>query len=315
MTSDVENIRSDFLVHWTGKDIEEEYRDPRSKNNNNDQFRHGEYVNRMNSMLTDGMWMNDQVIELNSTYSGGNLGMLNWPATCFTEIRLSRTLSHAKRYGFFGLGFNRQFALERFGAPVLYVPGPQESGLNALDNIGPHFHRLLGLSSFLEKQTLDMQQMAFPHATVSVRNFPEFTKFIDASGLQIFLEDLNIDKSKKPDAYHLFYLLRSSTMTCAIFVKRMSDDDCTRPFELLDEAEWRIPYTDHMVIKDIIKQTNQTRPRGKIPFTEKELKLIIFPDDETRGMAYKMADRDLVLAKYLHAPHLITPTVEECMHF
>ncbi len=310
------NVRSDFIVHWTGaKSIEKEYGDPESENHKNDQFRRDEYVKRMSSMLTNGMWMNDQIVELNITDKGGDFGTLKWPATCFTEIRLSRTHSHAERYGFLGFGFSREFALKRFGAPVLYVPGSQEWGLGALDIIGPNFHRLLALSSFLEKQTLNTQSMPFPHGMISVRNFPDFTNFINASGLQAFIANSNLQNNSELNAHQLFYLLRSSIMTCAIFVKRMSDDNCTRSFELLDEAEWRIPYTDNMVEKGKILPTNKEKPRGKMLFTADELRVIIFPDDDTRNMAYRVADKDPDISKYLHSPHLITPTVRECMHF
>jgi hypothetical protein len=40
---------------------------------------------------------------------------------CFTELRLSRSDTHYKKYGHLGFVFDRQFVLDRFGAPVLYV--------------------------------------------------------------------------------------------------------------------------------------------------------------------------------------------------
>lgn len=40
---------------------------------------------------------------------------------CFSEIRLSQARVHATRYGDLGIGFSREFVLEREGNPVFYV--------------------------------------------------------------------------------------------------------------------------------------------------------------------------------------------------
>jgi hypothetical protein len=41
---------------------------------------------------------------------------------CFTEIRLSQAQTHAERYGKLGIGFTRDFIMNKGGRPVIYVP-------------------------------------------------------------------------------------------------------------------------------------------------------------------------------------------------
>jgi len=40
---------------------------------------------------------------------------------CFTEIGLSQAENHARLYGMLGIGFHRDFIMEREGNPALYV--------------------------------------------------------------------------------------------------------------------------------------------------------------------------------------------------
>jgi hypothetical protein len=41
---------------------------------------------------------------------------------CFTEIRLSQAQTHANRYGKLGIGFIRDFIMDKGGRPVIYTP-------------------------------------------------------------------------------------------------------------------------------------------------------------------------------------------------
>ena len=41
---------------------------------------------------------------------------------CFTEIRLSQAQTHAERYGKLGIGFTRDFIMNKGGRPVIYIP-------------------------------------------------------------------------------------------------------------------------------------------------------------------------------------------------
>jgi Putative abortive phage resistance protein AbiGi, antitoxin len=108
--------RSDFLVHWTGKDI---CTDCRALTADNRQA----YVDLLLSIMQDGFWMTvprEQLI--------GNYTTLQYdiPMTCFTEIKLSQTQAHVQRYGLLGVGVSRRFVLDRLGGPVHYVRNHQD---------------------------------------------------------------------------------------------------------------------------------------------------------------------------------------------
>jgi hypothetical protein len=103
-------MRSDFLVHWTGKDIGT---DPQ------DTAKRAAYLDRLVSILTDGFWMTVPTERM----EGFGPSFIEYHAhmTCFTEIRLSQASTHSKRYGRLGIGVDRRFVLDRFGGPVHYV--------------------------------------------------------------------------------------------------------------------------------------------------------------------------------------------------
>lgn len=105
-------IRSNFLVHWTGKDIQTDINAL-----SNEQRK--EYIHRLIDILKNGLWMTipSEVI----IGKGGSNIIYFGPMTCFTEVRLSQASNHAEKYGLLGIGVNRQFVLERNGGPVHYV--------------------------------------------------------------------------------------------------------------------------------------------------------------------------------------------------
>ena len=113
---------SDFIIHWTGKDIDSEYDKEWSgkhssiTNPNSTE----KYLLRLRYILKYGLWMtenkNDETIK---TYGG----IINPPIhsrTCFTELKLSMARSHAVEFGRLGIGFKRFFIFERLGAPMIY---------------------------------------------------------------------------------------------------------------------------------------------------------------------------------------------------
>ena len=99
-------IHSKILVHWTGKDIE---KDP----NKRSQL----YVDRLKNDLKEGLYTK-------ATEEDAIRGMKikNITRLCFTEIRLSQAQMHAERYGKLGLGFSRDFIMNKGGRPVIYIP-------------------------------------------------------------------------------------------------------------------------------------------------------------------------------------------------
>lgn len=113
---------SDFLIHWTGRDIDQEH-DPdwtRNHSSNTPEYVTRLYIDRLKSILKFGLWMTknieDQYVEVK-----GEKFKRPFPArTCFTELKLSSVRSHASEYGRLGIGFKRFFLLDRLGAPMTY---------------------------------------------------------------------------------------------------------------------------------------------------------------------------------------------------
>jgi hypothetical protein len=105
---------SKILVHWTGKDIEN---------------RHGAnkaelYVERLKDDLEKGLF----------TKRISEDSIRNWKIKyllriCFTEIRLSQAEKHAERYGKLGIGFTRDFIMNKGGRPVIYIPHKADNRL------------------------------------------------------------------------------------------------------------------------------------------------------------------------------------------
>ena len=103
-------IHSKFLVHWTGngkddiESISESVRPQRYLERLIDYYQNGLYAKRTNEAVIRG-WQIKNIIRL-----------------CFTEIRLSQVQTHAERYGKLGIGFTRDFIMNRGGRPVIYIP-------------------------------------------------------------------------------------------------------------------------------------------------------------------------------------------------
>jgi len=114
-------IHSGFLIHWTGKDIDDEYdkqwyESDKSKTNKDIT---GKYIKRLHEILEYGLWMteeNSETLRFDST----SISIPNTPKTCFTELKLSESRKHARRYGRLGIGVKRPFLFERMGRPLIY---------------------------------------------------------------------------------------------------------------------------------------------------------------------------------------------------
>lgn len=105
-------MRTNFLVHWTGRDIS-------TNRNLITENQRDEYVKRLVDIINNGFWMTQPLEKI----FGLNGSWIEYSAhvTCFTEIRLTEAETHTSRYGLLGVGVNRHFVLERFGGPVHYV--------------------------------------------------------------------------------------------------------------------------------------------------------------------------------------------------
>jgi hypothetical protein len=100
------DIHSKILVHWTGK-----------KDNGSAYIKDQEYVERLKNYYKNGLFA-----KRTSEDSIRKWKIKNLVRICFTEIRLSQVQTHAKRYGKLGIGFSRDFIMNKGGRPVIYIP-------------------------------------------------------------------------------------------------------------------------------------------------------------------------------------------------
>jgi hypothetical protein len=114
-------IHSEFLVHWTGKDIEIKICTVPEKSQL--------YVERLKDDLEKGLFTKRTSEACIRGYTMKYLVRL-----CFTEIRLSQAQIHAERYGKLGIGFTREFIMDKGGRPVIYIPYKAKDGGRLLED-------------------------------------------------------------------------------------------------------------------------------------------------------------------------------------
>ena len=122
MTTDYA-IHSDFLVHWTGKDLDAQY-DPdwhaseKSAIDTESPLIRA-YVGRLHNILKYGLWLTEEAGK-RFPVSGKEIAIPSTPKVCFTELKLSESRTHARRYGRLGIGVKRPYLFSRFGRPLAY---------------------------------------------------------------------------------------------------------------------------------------------------------------------------------------------------
>jgi len=115
-------IHSKFLIHWTGNGKGDIASKPESIGPRLylerliDYYQNGLFVKRTNEDVIRGMKIKN-IIRL-----------------CFTEIRLSQAQTHAKQYGKPGIGFTRDFIMNKGGRPVIYIPYKSKAGGRLLED-------------------------------------------------------------------------------------------------------------------------------------------------------------------------------------
>lgn len=122
---------SDFMVYWTGRDIMKKYGDllPNAQSYKNDVIT--DFLKRLQDILEYGLWMRKHE---GTDYI--HVNKLKFPKPdvarlCFTELKISDSLLHARKFGPLGIGFKRFFIINRMGSPVYYVPDTQGTGLHS----------------------------------------------------------------------------------------------------------------------------------------------------------------------------------------
>jgi hypothetical protein len=116
-------IHSDFLIHWTGKDIDsvydqQWYQSDRSRTNKSCDVT-DRYIKRLYDILQYGIWMTSEN-EPPFCFNGTSINLPSTPKSCLTELKLSESRQHARHYGRLGIGFKRPFVFNRLGRPVVY---------------------------------------------------------------------------------------------------------------------------------------------------------------------------------------------------
>lgn len=118
-------VHSDFLIHWTGKDLDKEYEtDPKwfdnpkgSKTDNPDlKFK---YLKRLNDTLKYGLWLTAEP-DVKFNIGPDSITIPSTSKVCFTELKLSESQRHARDYGRLGIGFKRPYLFNRGGRPCAY---------------------------------------------------------------------------------------------------------------------------------------------------------------------------------------------------
>lgn len=224
-------IHSKFLVHWTGKDIEDCPVTEKSQL----------YVERLKDDLEKGLFA-----KRTSEDSIRYWKIKNLVKICFTEIRLSQTQTHAERYGKLGIGFTRDFIMNKGGRQVIYVP------FDAKDD-----------SRLLED---------------SIRNVYE--------------------KSNDNGEIH-----RSSKWIMA-HVKRMSNE---KDDDYYEEMEWRLVYDE----RSTHFTNGETKNVHRLKFEASDIKVIIFPDENTKQQSLS----DNVIRDYFSKHLPIMATLDDCRNF
>ena len=116
-------FHSDFLIHWTGYDIEKKYNTLNWTGNHSSTVNSSvgnAYLERLKYILKYGLWLTiegkDQYLEIKNR----KIKRPNPPRVCFTELKLSYARSHAADFGRLGIGFKRFFVFDRLGGPMCY---------------------------------------------------------------------------------------------------------------------------------------------------------------------------------------------------
>jgi hypothetical protein len=230
-------IHSTFLVHWTGKDF-----DPNAANIRE------QYVERLKNCCQLGLYMNIGRETINGSNSKEVMAFI--ARVCFTEIRLSQAQTHANLYGKLGIGFDRNFVLERMGGPAFYV----QNSANGV--IIEHFDYLHG---FLANNH---------HNDMLAR-------------LQVIMG----------------YLKNMSTP---------GDTDLV----CYEEMEWRVVHLKCLEMRYVVPEKGIANIY-RLKFDPEDVKLIVFPDKETKLLA--LGDADIL--NFFKMSHPIMTTISDCMNF
>jgi len=113
-------VHSDFIIHWTGKDIDKELNWTSKHASLTDPQTTDRYIQRLKNILKYGLWMTNNSTDVPVIHQKKVIEIPSHSRTCFTELKLSQARFHAAEYGRLGIGFKRFFLFNRLGAPMFY---------------------------------------------------------------------------------------------------------------------------------------------------------------------------------------------------
>jgi len=113
-------VHSDFIIHWTGKDIDKELNWTLKHTSFTDPQTTDRYLQRLKHVLKYGLWMTNNSTDVPVINQKKAIKIPFHSRTCFTELKLSKARFHAAEYGRLGIGFKRFFLFNRLGAPMFY---------------------------------------------------------------------------------------------------------------------------------------------------------------------------------------------------
>jgi hypothetical protein len=153
------NVHPDILVHWTDRRWAKKKLTPalRSK-----------YVKRLCDFYQKGLWLTHTEGATETIHGAFHTKtkLRPRPCLCFTELRLSQVTAHIARFGSLGIGFRRQFMLNRGANPVFYLQnfhaGVVNTNLAAVARAAKTDETIQLFTSYMKPMSARRSQTKFP---------------------------------------------------------------------------------------------------------------------------------------------------------
>lgn len=269
--------REKYLVHWTAPDEVKHPCNPR------DSEERKKYICHLNSILSDGFWLTKQKEEQiggpiskkfgsrfeppvsflenidNSRRSKLEYGDKPY-AVCFSEIPLSKSYHHARRYGGLGIAVDREYVLDHWGAPVHYVRNSENEVLLRQHAI---------LDAFLRYAE---EEYASREAKAARRAFKFIKQFIK-------------EMSDEGEDNFRYLEEREWRVTWVRSRKNENREEVESSGKVEDEKR------GIEISECFVDRTNgQGISRFEMPVDVADIEALVFPDDKTRKLALQEVD-------------------------
>jgi hypothetical protein len=114
-------IRSNLLIHWTGKDLLDCATDEGIQ----------QHVDRLASIYREGLHLSVPRIEdILCSVNPNDATLPNLPCICFSELRIRNADRLASDYGKMGIGFRREYLMKYGANPVFYLQSADSGIVN-----------------------------------------------------------------------------------------------------------------------------------------------------------------------------------------